>query len=164
MSPIQGWWPGWRRRNTSKPQLHLLSEVWLALRAHPKAQGCLVREIMAVCRSFMDGKYAASRLRSGAEPKFRRFVRYWPHYFDYDREQDTIAVARHSPSSAADEWVVRYLALRIEESPSGCLAIGGRTRCSVGHPSSHRNGTSLWSPVRRRLASVSEAALRRFHS
>ncbi|KAK8775113.1 hypothetical protein V5799_031539 [Amblyomma americanum] len=79
---------------------------------------------MAVCRSFMDGKYAASRLRSGAEPKFRRFVRYWPHYFDYDREQDTIAVARHSPSSAADEWVVRYLALRIEESPSGCLAIG----------------------------------------
>lgn len=101
------------------------------LRVQPRASGWPVRELMAICGSLMDGECVAAYFACGAEDKFRRFVRGWPDYFYYDPDRDAVAVARHSTSTAVDQWLVRYLALRAEAS-DGWLDIGTE-RAKIWH-------------------------------
>lgn len=111
--------------------------------------GWPVRELTATLSTLVDDEQIAPYLAPGAEEKFRRFVRERPAHFCYDVEKDTVALTEDSPSAAADQWLVRYLAQQIQAS-EGSLEIGAETsakcqsavpRCMADHMMSVYNGS-----------------------
>ncbi|CAN7989196.1 unnamed protein product [Ixodes hexagonus] len=52
------------------------------------------------------------------EASTRDFIQEWPHYFDYDWDDDTVGLPEHSITTAIERCLVEFVALQLEESGS----------------------------------------------
>ncbi|KAK8761614.1 hypothetical protein V5799_027118 [Amblyomma americanum] len=110
----------------STAEMNLTSGLWLMLFVQKRVSGWPVRDLMASLGALVDDEQLAPYLAPGAENKFRRFVREMPAHFHYDAQKDTVALVKDSQSTAADQWLVRYLAQQIQASEGG-LEMGAET-------------------------------------
>lgn len=99
-------------------ELSLRSGLWRML-VQRRSPDCTVPGLMSTCRHQFKDRQLASYFEPGAEDLFRSFVRESPWYFHYDAERDTVAVAEDSPCASVDHWLVRYLALQIQDADGG---------------------------------------------
>lgn len=106
-------------------ELDLQSGLWQMLHIYQSPSGWTVRDLAAMCSHLADQELATLYVVPEAMDRFRAFVQESPFYFRYDFQQDRVFPS--SDGAALEAWLVRYLALRLEES-GGCLRVEGSTK------------------------------------
>ncbi|KAH9362084.1 hypothetical protein HPB48_002062 [Haemaphysalis longicornis] len=105
--------------------MDLQSGLWQMLHIYQSPSGWTVRDLAAMCSRLADQELTTLYLVPEAEGRFRAFVREDPFYFRYDPERDRVFPSSYG--AALEAWLVRYLALRVEES-GGCLKVEGSAK------------------------------------